>query len=116
MRVAIIGSRTFNDYELLKKQILDNISLDDIEVIVSGGAKGADTLGERFADEFNIKKNIILPNWQKYGKSAGFKRNIEIINNCDIVFAFCMDNSTGTMDSVRKAEFKLIPVILWTNN
>ena len=105
MRVAIIGSRTFNDYELLKKQILDNISLDDIEVIVSGGAKGADT-----------KKNIILPNWQKYGKSAGFKRNAEIINNCDIVFAFCMDNSAGTMDSVRKAELKFIPVILWTNN
>ena len=78
-KVIIAGSRNFNNYALLKSE-LDKL-FNEPFIIVSGGAKGADTLGERFADEFNIKKNIILPNWQKYGKSAGFKRNIEIINS-----------------------------------
>ena len=56
MRIAIIGSRTFNDYELLQ-ETLENYK-DQISVIVSGGARGADTLGERWAKENNIKTDI----------------------------------------------------------
>lgn len=96
MKLAIIGSRTFNDYELLKKEC-DNLN---IEEIISGGAKGADSLGEKYAIENNIKFTIFKPDWKKYGKRAGFLRNIDIINSCDSVLAFWDGNSKGTQHSI----------------
>lgn len=90
MKIAIIGSRTFNDYELLR-QSLDEFSFEanvDISLIVSGGANGANSLGERYAHENNIETLIFLPDWKKHGKGAGFIRNQLIIDNADFVIAF----------------------------
>jgi len=97
MRIAIIGSRTFNDYELLQ-ETLENYK-DQISVIVSGGARGADTLGERWAKENNIKTDIYYPDWDKHGKSAGYIRNKDIVNNSDGVIAFWDGQSKGTQHS-----------------
>ncbi|MEK6829884.1 MAG: DUF2493 domain-containing protein [Nanoarchaeota archaeon] len=99
MKVAVIGSRSFNDYERLKQ----TLSLFPISVVVSGGAKGADKLGERYADENNIKKEIYIPQWDLFGKKAGFMRNEDIIKNSDIVIAFWDSRSKGTRDSIGKA-------------
>ena len=75
-RVIIAGSRDFNDYELLKKTCDDILSSvpDDVEV-VSGGARGADKLGERFAKEYKLPLKVFPADWDKHGKSAGYKRN-----------------------------------------
>jgi hypothetical protein len=100
MRVAVIGSRSFNDYEKLK-EVLSKI---DITLLVSGGASGADKLGEQYANEHNIPTKIFLPDWEKYGKRAGFLRNSDIINECELVVAFWDNNSKGTKDSIDKAE------------
>ena len=62
MKIAIVGSRNFHDYELLDKTIKNNIDIDDIDYIVSGGAQGADRLGERFATINKIKKAYIILN------------------------------------------------------
>lgn len=51
-----------------------NLKPKNIE-IVSGGAKGADSLGEYFAKFYNIKLKVFNPNWEMYGKMAGFIRN-----------------------------------------
>ena len=102
-RIAIVGSRGFNQYELMKKFILERISPDKIELVVSGGARGADTLGEQFADEFGIEKLIFLPDWKRYGKGAGPLRNTDIIKNSDIVFVFHDGVSRGAMDDINKA-------------
>lgn len=99
MKVAVIGGRDFNDYERLKSVL----SLFPITVIVSGGAKGSDSLGEKYADENNIKKQIFIPQWDLFGKSAGFLRNTTIIENCDIVVACWDSKSRGTRDSIGKA-------------
>lgn len=99
MKVAVIGSRTFDDYNRLKR-ILD---LYPISVIVSGGASGADSLGERYADEKNIKKEIYKPDWDLFGKKAGFMRNTTIIENSNMVVAFWDQKSRGTKDSLDKA-------------
>lgn len=72
MKLAIIGSRDFEDYELCKNTILKNCNINEITEIVSGGAKGADSLGEKFAKENNIKLTLFLPNWQKFGKERDF--------------------------------------------
>ena len=78
-RIAVIGSRTFDDYDLLRDTIVSKFNPSDILEVVSGGARGADKLGEQFAQEFGLKTNIFLPDWEKYGKQAGFIRNTDII-------------------------------------
>ena len=98
MKVAIIGSRSFNDYQRLC-QVLNPVK-DKITLIVSGGARGADELSERFAKDNNIKTLIFLPDWDKYGKKAGFLRNKDIVENSDIVIAFWDGVSPGTKSSI----------------
>jgi len=99
MKVAVIGGRDFNDYERLKK-VLDSFS---IKTIVSGGAKGADKLGEKYAVENNIHTEIYIPQWDLFGKRAGFLRNTTIIENSEVVVAFWNGKSRGTRDSIGKA-------------
>lgn len=102
-KVAIIGSRTFTNYRICK-EVIENIVEDSKIMIVSGGAKGADALGEKFADENNLMKLIFKPDWEKFGKSAGFKRNTQIIENSDIVIAFWDYESKGTKNSIDTAK------------
>jgi len=100
MKVAVIGSRTFNDYELVK----ETLTKLDITLLVSGGAKGADSLGERYASENNITTLIFKPDWERHGRGAGMVRNTDIVKNSDIVVAFWDGSSKGTLDSIRKVE------------
>jgi hypothetical protein len=100
MKVAVIGSRTFDNYEEVKR----TLSAIDITLLVSGGAKGADTLGEQYAKENNIPTKIFLPDWEKHGKAAGFIRNTDIINEAELVVAFWDNYSKGTLDALTKAE------------
>lgn len=100
MTIAIIGSRTFDNYLLMKKVIKEYFSVSSITKIVSGGAIGADTLGEKFADEFNIPKIIYIPDWARYGKQAGFIRNELIVKAADFIFCFWDNKSNGTRHSI----------------
>lgn len=100
MIIAIIGGRDFTDVELLRESILD----ENITKIVSGGAKGADTLGREFALKNNIELVEYLPDWKKYGRGAGFIRNKEIIENSDIIYAFWDGKSKGTLHSINIAK------------
>ena len=104
MKIGIVGTRSFDDYNLLKTTLYQNINIPDIEYIISGGAKGADSLAEQFALENNIKTIIFKPDWDKYGKSAGFKRNIDIINESDIVFVFWNGISKGSKHDINIAK------------
>lgn len=97
-RIAIIGSRHFNDYPLLKS-LMDRRK-DSIQMVVSGGANGADSLGARWATENNILTKIFKPDWDLYGKRAGYLRNEQIIQNCDICVAFWDGESKGTKHSI----------------
>ena len=74
-----------------------------ITKIVSGGAKGADSLSERYAKENNIPTEIYLAQWDLFGKKAGFLRNTTIIENSELVVAFWDSRSKGTRDSIGKA-------------
>jgi putative cell wall-binding protein len=99
-KVIIAGGRDFADYELLK-QTLDLFLKDKIDVaIVSGAAKGADKLGEKYAKERNIPILSYPANWDKYGKSAGYIRNKEMAINADALVAFWDQTSKGTKDMI----------------
>lgn len=114
MNVLICGSRHFNNYELLKK-ILNKILKDKKGIIVlSGKARGADTLGEKYAEEKNIPVKEFPAKWDKYGKAAGPIRNQEMIDIADMTIAFFGENpekSRGTKDAVSRSKKKGIPVI-----
>ena len=74
----IVGSRTFNDYSLLIKECDYYLSNYTDIVIVSGGAKGADTLAKRYAQDKGYEYIEFPAEWEKYGKSAGYIRNDEM--------------------------------------
>lgn len=105
MKLAIVGSRDFSDYNFLKQNVLELMESHSFKFthIVSGGAKGADTLANRYADEKNIEMIVFKPDWKKYGKRAGFIRNTDIIETSDVIVAFWDGKSTGTKDSIEKA-------------
>ena len=98
MRLAIIGSRDFSDNKLLR-ETLDPYKHRIIKII-SGGARGADKLGEYWAIENEIERQIFYPDWAKYGKLAGVIRNEDIINNCDGALCFWDGISKGTAHSI----------------
>ena len=104
MKLAVVGSRNFSDYELLKSKLDLIHKRKPITLIVSGGAKGADSLSERWAKENNIPTKIFIPDWNKFGKKAGFLRNEDIIKNSDAVIAFWDGESRGTLSSINLAE------------
>lgn len=113
MKTAVIGSRTFDNYEQLKT-ILDNLG-DKPTEIISGGAKGADALAERYAQENDLPLTIHLANWQEYGKAAGPIRNQQIIEDCDQVVAMWDGLSKGTQHSIKiaKAKGKSTKVVMY---
>ncbi|MGK6352242.1 DUF2493 domain-containing protein [Parapedobacter sp. DT-150] len=79
MKTAIIGSRTFTDYEFLKEKLQH---IEGITQIISGGAMGADRLAERYAAEYGIDIVLIKPDWKTYGKAAGLRRNDVLQASC----------------------------------
>ena len=85
MKILIAGSRTITDINILSKAIrLSGYKITASDEIVSGGARGVDTLAEVYARGKNIPIKIFKPDWNKYGKSAGVIRNYEMAKYCDI--------------------------------
>jgi hypothetical protein len=96
MKVIIAGSRTFNDYSLLC-DVCNHMLQNQNEIeIVSGGANGADKLGEKYANEKGYIIKQFIPNWEKWGKSAGYIRNQEMAEYADALIAFHCNESRGT--------------------
>lgn len=108
MRTIIAGCRTYNCYETVVKAVKD--SGFEITQIVSGGAKGVDKLGERYAKEHNIPLVVFLPDWDKYKKSGGKKnpagviRNADMAKNADALIALWDTKSAGTGSMVNLAK------------
>lgn len=103
MKVAIVGSRDFNDYSQLHYMMRKLCEMFPITEIISGGARGADSLAELFAKNYDLPTTIIKPDWNKFGKSAGMIRNGEIIKAADFVVAFWDGRSRGTKNSIDRA-------------
>lgn len=110
MNYAIIGSRGFQNYEMLK--IVCNRLIRDTDTIVSGAASGADILGKQYAIERKLGYIEFPADWNTYGKRAGFIRNQEIIDNSDFVIAFWDGISKGTKHSLDLAKFGKIATLI----
>ncbi len=102
MKLAVIGSRSFNNLELLNDSLLPY--LFNARLVVSGGARGADMMGEEWAKKHGIDTLIFPADWDRYGKAAGYIRNEDIIKNSDQVVAFWDGASRGTQHSISLCE------------
>ena len=101
-KIIIAGTRTFKDYQLLKN-VVNHSKFKNIDVILSGGARGADSLGERYALENNVRLDVHHALWEKYGKSAGYRRNEEMTQNATGAIIFWDGRSKGTEHMINLA-------------
>ena len=90
MKLAIIGSRSIRNLSL-DKYIPKNVT-----EIVSGGAAGEDFSAREYALKNGIRIKEFLPEYKKYGKAAPLRRNLQIIEYSDEIFAFWDGKSRGT--------------------
>lgn len=116
-RVIIAGSRDFYDYKLLKEKCdyyLSYALKDPLRniIVVSGHAKGADSLGERYAKERGLSCEIYPADWDQFGKKAGYIRNNAMANigDCLIAFLGAGSENRGTNMMIRVAENRNLPV------
>lgn len=107
MRVAVVGSRHI--YIDIDKYIPAHAT-----TIISGGARGVDTLAEAYADKHNLVKIIFKPEYDKYGKSAPIVRNRLIVENADMVVAIWDGHSRGTKFTIDYARKLNKPIRVFT--
>ncbi len=104
MKLIVAGSREFDNFEKLENELF-NVSLiiGKPKTIVSGKARGADSLGEIYAKKYLIDVEEYPADWDNYGKSAGYRRNCDMANNADVLIAFWDRKSKGTKHMINIA-------------
>jgi hypothetical protein len=109
MSIAIIaGSRDITNYDFLCRCI-DSLDIQ-ITKIISGGARGVDALGERYARDNSIPLMIMQADWDRYGKSAGYKRNEQMAKTAQMLIALWDGKSRGTMHMINIAKARGLTV------
>lgn len=110
-KVIVAGGRDFNNYKGLAVSLdylLKNV-IDDIE-IVCGMARGADRLGEQYAKERDYHIRYMPADWDTFGRSAGYRRNIQMAEYADALVAFWDGKSPGTKHMIQIAKEKKLDV------
>ena len=117
-RVIIAGTRTFQDYDLLCRKCDFFFANKRPTAIVCGEARGADSLGKKYAEEHNLQVNSFPADWNKYGKRAGYIRNREMAEHADALIAFWDGSSRGTQHMINLAKEYGLPyrVVLIASN
>ena len=83
-----------------------------IDTIISGGAKGADTLARNYAKEMGLNLVEYKAQWKVYGKAAGIRRNWDIVTASDIILAFWDGQSKGTASSLSYTRQQKKPCVI----
>lgn len=110
MKLIIAGSRNFEDYELLKARV--EALPFKVTQVISGNARGADQMGEWWAQQNEIELRVYPANWSKYGRAAGHIRNQEMARVGDVLIAFWDGKSKGTESMINYALDKGLEVVV----
>lgn len=99
-RLGIVGSRDYPDLEAVRAFVR---ALPRTTVVVSGGARGVDTVAAEtaracglFVDEFLVSPEA----WKRLGPRAGLERNERLVGSCERVVAFWDGTSRGTAHAI----------------
>ena len=103
MKVAVVGSRS------ISRADISRYIPPDTDLIISGGAIGVDKLAEEYADKKGIKKLILYPEYELYGKSAPLIRDKLIVDHADLVIAVWDGVSRGTEFTISYAKRRGVP-------
>lgn len=107
MNLAVIGSRSWSDKEVLEAE-LDR--LEGVALLVSGGARGADTMAADWARRRGVPVQEFLPDYRAHGRGAPLRRNQLIVDACDVLLAFWDGKSRGTAWTIARAREKGVAV------
>jgi hypothetical protein len=113
MKIGIVGSRTLLDYELVKKALAEYLSKNDDLIIVSGGAAGADSLGERFANENGLhypapsEITMIGDEWINSHQSIALKVPSCIVPSASNYVLNCSHTDYGKVKIIDISPFKI---------
>lgn len=117
IKLIIAGGRDFTDYNLLQietQRFLVEQNFNPKEVtIISGKARGADSMGEIFATKYHFPILEFPADWNQFGKRAGPIRNEEMAKVATHLIAFWNGKSSGTKSMIGLGEkYKLISKIV----
>lgn len=104
MKYIVAGGRDFNNYSLMTLILSRHINPEE-DTIISGGARGADELGARYASEHGVPLQIFPAYWDTYGKSAGFIRNAEMGEHADCAIVFWDGKSKGSKHMIKTMKY-----------
>lgn len=100
MRLALIGSRDYPLPDHVRRFVLD---LPHGVVVISGGARGVDSIAEDTARAVGLEVFVLEPDWAQYGRRAGLLRNEDVVDEADEVVAWWDGQSRGTVHALRLA-------------
>jgi hypothetical protein len=101
MKVIIAGSRDITDYDLVERAVAE--SGFEITEVISGTARGVDTLGEQWAINHNVPIKRFPALWDKFGRSAGILRNGDMAKYGEALIAITV-GSPGTRNMIETAK------------
>lgn len=110
MNVIIAGGRDITDYDLIERAVQQ--SGFDIEQVVSGGAKGVDTLAVLYAQKHDKHLALFMADWDRHGRKAGPIRNGQMAEYADALIAIWDGKSKGTKNMIDQATAKGMPVYI----
>lgn len=92
--VIVAGSRDITDFSTVQGAINDSPFKPD--EIVSGGARGVDSLGEQWAEYHDVPDKVFEADWDEHGNAAGPIRNEEMAEYADAAVLVWDGESMGT--------------------
>ena len=98
MKLLIVGSRSITNFDL-SPYITENV-----DTVISGGAGGADSLAEQYADLHRLSKYILRPRYDLYGRAAPIKRNEQMVDIADALLVIWDGRSKGTQYTLKYAK------------
>lgn len=103
IKLMVCGSRTIDDKDFIYKKIdeciVENFPNEEI-IIIEGEARGVDSIAKQWAIDHNKQIEAYPAKWDLYGKSAGYRRNVDMVKACDHCLIFWDGKSKGTKHDI----------------
>jgi len=110
MKVIIAGGRTFYDMEKMNEGMSNYPN--DVTEVVCGMARGADSCGKYWAESKDIPVAKFPAQWDKYGKPAGYMRNLQMAEYADEAIVFWDGKSRGSIHMINTMKNIKKPVVV----
>lgn len=117
MRILVTGSRDWVDWNVINRTLLEYAEATSLVIVHGACPTGADAFAQRWVEYQRVTVERYPADWQRFGKSAGFRRNAEMVAlGADVCLAFIRNHSRGATHTANLAAKAGIPVRVFWNN